>query len=145
MIFAEKNNSFGSRIKELRLRAGLTQAQLADKLNISASTVGMYEQGRREPDHTTLTKICNELRVSVDYLLGTSESYTKNPNSEIDGLILDFIDFIESKKDLTFDGNPISEEKKKQITSALRVAAAVAIVESGKDRNRSYREILLSL
>ncbi len=145
MLLAKKNNSFGNRVKELRLRAGLTQAQLADKLNISSSTVGMYEQGRREPDNNTLTKICSELRVSVDYLLGTSENYTKSSHSEVDTLILDFIDFIESKKDLTFDGNPISKEKKDQIISALKVAAAVIIVESCKDSNQSYRELLLSL
>lgn len=64
------DNIFGNRLKELRLEAGLTQAQLADKLNISSSTIGMYEQGRREPDNDTLTKLCAELNTSVDYLLG---------------------------------------------------------------------------
>ena len=39
----------GARIAALRLQAGLSQAELAKRLAVSASAVGMYEQGRREP------------------------------------------------------------------------------------------------
>ena len=36
-------------IKMLRINAGMSQLQLAEKLNVSPSAVGMYEQGRRVP------------------------------------------------------------------------------------------------
>ena len=36
-------------IKFLRLKNGWSQVDLATRLNISSSTIGMYEQGRREP------------------------------------------------------------------------------------------------
>ena len=39
----------GTRIAALRRRAGLSQSELARRLRISPSAVGMYEQGRREP------------------------------------------------------------------------------------------------
>ena len=68
------------KIKELRKKSGLTQAQLADKLKISASAVGMYEQGRREPDNQTLAKICRILDARGDYVLDldkTAETYEK--------------------------------------------------------------------
>ena len=39
----------GERIAFLRGKQGLSQAELARRLNISPSAVGMYEQGRREP------------------------------------------------------------------------------------------------
>ena len=41
--------NLGEIIRSLRATNGMTQKELADKLSISPSTIGMYEQGRREP------------------------------------------------------------------------------------------------
>ena len=59
----------GARIAALRRRAGLSQSELAQRLQISASAMGMYEQGRREPSVDTLVAIARELQVSTDFLL----------------------------------------------------------------------------
>ena len=59
----------GTRIASLRQGRGLSQAELARKLNISTSAVGMYEQGRREPSVDTLIALGKEFGVSLDYLL----------------------------------------------------------------------------
>ena len=59
----------GARIAALRRDAGLSQAELAQRLQISASAMGMYEQGRREPSAQVLVTIAQELGVSTDYLL----------------------------------------------------------------------------
>ena len=59
----------GSRIAALRREAGLSQAELAKRLQISPSAMGMYEQGRREPSAEILVAISRELDVSTDYLL----------------------------------------------------------------------------
>ena len=59
----------GERIAALRRRAGLSQAELAQRLKISASAMGMYEQGRREPSVDTLVAMAQELQVSMDFLL----------------------------------------------------------------------------
>lgn len=61
---------FKYRLKELRKRWGLTQAELADQLGISRPTLTKYEQGEREPDYTTLKKIADYFNISTDYLLG---------------------------------------------------------------------------
>ena len=50
----------GENLKKIRESRGLTQKQLADKLNIASSTVGMYEQGRRQPDLDTLIKMSDK-------------------------------------------------------------------------------------
>lgn len=47
----------------------MSQAELAKKLGVSPSAVGMYEQGRREPSAETLVAISRVFRVSTDYLL----------------------------------------------------------------------------
>ena len=59
----------GERIAALRRQAGLSQAELAHRLRISASAMGMYEQGRREPSAQMLVALAGVLGVSTDYLL----------------------------------------------------------------------------
>lgn len=64
---------FGDRLRKLRDEYGFSQEQLGNKTNLSTSTIGMYEQGRRQPDNETLVKLANVFDVSVDYLLGNTE------------------------------------------------------------------------
>ncbi len=69
----------GARIAALRRAAGWNQSELADRLQISPSAVGMYEQGRREPSADTLVALARALGVSVDYLLtGSPEDQEVN-------------------------------------------------------------------
>jgi len=53
------------KLRELRKKCRVTQAQLAEKLSLSPSTIGMYEQGRRLPDIETLQKIAEFFDVSL--------------------------------------------------------------------------------
>lgn len=59
----------GTKLRTLREKKGILQKELAMSLNTSASTIGMYEHERREPDNRTLKKIANFFNVSIDYLL----------------------------------------------------------------------------
>ena len=74
-----------TRITYLRKSKGLSQSQLASELSISASAVGMYEQGRRVPDLGTLIALSDLFDVSLDYLI-TGEEHQfrhKNPRLEL--------------------------------------------------------------
>lgn len=62
------------RITMLRHSLGMSQKELAQKLHISASAEGMYEQGRRTPSIDTLIQMAKTFSVSLDYLL-TGEEY----------------------------------------------------------------------
>lgn len=57
------------RICLLRRGQGWSQAELAAKLQVSPSTVGMYEQGRREPSLQAAVELSRVFGISVDYLL----------------------------------------------------------------------------
>ena len=59
----------GPRIAALRRSKNISQGELARRLQISPSAVGMYEQGRREPSAELLVRLAREREVSVDYLL----------------------------------------------------------------------------
>ena len=62
-------NMLGERIALLRRGLGWNQSDLARRLHISTSAVGMYEQGRREPSLSGLVELAGTLGVSADYLL----------------------------------------------------------------------------
>ena len=72
---------FPKRLKELRLEEDMKQLDLGKILEVSSSTIGMYEQGRRFPDQETLLKIANFFDVTTDYLLGRTDE--RNPKKEI--------------------------------------------------------------
>ena len=59
----------GERIASVRRARGFSQAELARRLKISASAMGMYEQGRREPSVQILVALARELDVTTDFLL----------------------------------------------------------------------------
>ena len=59
----------GSRIAVLRRKKGLSQNQLAKQINVCSSAIGMYEQGRREPDSHIIMELTRIFGVSADYLL----------------------------------------------------------------------------
>ena len=59
-----------TRLKELRKENGITQSELAKSLNVSRSSIAMYENGERIPSYETLEVISDFFNVSILYLLG---------------------------------------------------------------------------
>lgn len=66
----------------LRKREGLSQQELADRLEISRSTIGMYETGKREPDLETLEALADFYNVDMNTLTGNSRSYGFVPSEK---------------------------------------------------------------
>lgn len=62
----------GSRIKEIRLRNGLTQKMLANLLNTTQSTICSYEKGDTLILTSFLIELSKRLNVSMDYIVGRS-------------------------------------------------------------------------
>lgn len=59
----------GNRIRKFRKESGLTQEQLAEKINVSKSRVSNWEQGINRPDADIISNICRALNVSPSDLL----------------------------------------------------------------------------
>ena len=59
----------GARIRQCRREKGLTQEQLAERIDIAPNYLGQIENGRRGVNLTNLVKIANELNVTFDYLM----------------------------------------------------------------------------
>lgn len=64
--------SFAERLQELREDRGISRKELAANLNITVSALGMYEQGRREPNMEMLIRLADYFDVTLDFLVGRS-------------------------------------------------------------------------
>ena len=108
---------FSERLKKLRKDAGLTQVDVAEKLGISQPAYASWERGIKKPTQENLVKLSKILYVSVDYLLGNTE--TKQTSDVFEDIELLFR---LNSKDLTDEEKAVfkkeliefMEERKKQ-------------------------------
>ena len=68
----------GDRIREERKRLNLTQAKLAEAIDISDTYMGSIERGERSLTLDTLVRLVNRLGVTIDYMLADSVSDSDN-------------------------------------------------------------------
>lgn len=61
---------FGDKLRSLRTKAGLTQLDIAEKLDMSAAAIGAWENGRAKPRLTKLGQLAELLGTSVADLMG---------------------------------------------------------------------------
>ena len=61
--------TFGEKLQKLRARAGLSQDQLAELLDVSRQAVSKWERDEAMPEAEKLVRISRQFRVSTDYLL----------------------------------------------------------------------------
>lgn len=78
----------GNKIKELRRQKKLTQAQLAEKLNVTRSAVALWEIDNTDPDLENVIAIADFFDITTDYLLGVTDdagrkTYGKTFNNHI--------------------------------------------------------------
>ena len=65
---------FGTKLRECRHEAKMTQAQLATILNVSKTTICQWETHKQEPCLEDVVKLAHLFQVTTDYLLGVEES-----------------------------------------------------------------------
>lgn len=75
--------NFQTLIKTLRMESGMTQSDLAQKLNISTSTVAMWETGRRHPSSELYGVLADIFDVDLDYLYLRSDIRKKISKNQL--------------------------------------------------------------
>ncbi len=70
---------FAGNLIQLRTQAGLTQAQLAERLNYSDKSVSKWERAESLPDLVVAKAIAEQFGVTVDYLLTSHDAWTGKP------------------------------------------------------------------
>ena len=71
--------SFGEKLRMLRVEKGLTQRQLADALFITRKTISNWESGIREPDVSMIGRVARGLHVDISELLEDSSAESAAP------------------------------------------------------------------
>lgn len=66
----EEKENIGTKIKEARQAAGITQAELADRIGSATITIRQYETGKRTPRLEQIRRIALELNTTVSDLVG---------------------------------------------------------------------------
>lgn len=72
----------GNKLNQLRKLSGMTQEQLAEKINVSRQTVSKWESDSTSPDLESIVKISRIFYVSLDDLLEEAEASVTNRNDE---------------------------------------------------------------
>ena len=76
------NETFGQRFQRLRKNAGLTQEDVANKLNITAQAVSKWENDVSAPDISVLVELSEILGVTLDELLGKQRETSLVPQEQ---------------------------------------------------------------
>ncbi len=81
--------SIGETIANLRKQKGMTQSELAEKMNVTDKAVSKWERDLSCPDINTISKLADILDVSVDELLkAKKQDYSNNKIKDLINLIL---------------------------------------------------------
>ena len=132
---------FGEKLRDLRKKNGLTQAQLAEKAGISLRTVNYYESGTTYPKNRDIyTTLANILDVDVNYLRNegdvfitrASEKYSYRGAKQAEELVTEIGGL--------FAGGELSESDKDAVMQALQQAYWDAKKKNKKYTPKKYRK-----
>lgn len=103
------------RLKIMRSRIGITQAELASSINLAQSTVGQIEKGARNLTERVASDICRVHGISKDWLLyGLGEMKIKTPSSAMEQLRQEF-NLDNFTYNLVYEYLKLDEEQRKTI------------------------------
>ena len=116
--------TFAGRIKEQRLKKGLSQPQLADDIGLTKQTISLWERGVRRTDFETMVKLGAYFDVSVAYLIGESDDPTVDPNGE-DAVWTGDEEEISEIESLGSQISQLSKESRRIVAAAIKEAYRV--------------------
>lgn len=87
----------GKFIAQCRKNKNMTQAELAEKLNITDRAISKWETGKGMPDSSIMLELCNELDITVNELLSGEEIEMDNYNKMAEENLLEFKKIDETK------------------------------------------------
>mgnify|MGYP005789402165 CR=1 FL=1 len=70
----KRESMIGENIRNARKAAGMSQAELAERLNVRQKDVSRWENGAHIPSLETFAEICRQLNASADEILGLKQN-----------------------------------------------------------------------
>ncbi len=132
---------FGEKLRDLRQRSGLTQAELAEKAGISLRTVNYYESGTTYPKKRETYKILADiLDVDVNYLRNEDDEFITMANQKYGYRGAKQAEELVTQIGGLFAGGELSESDKDAVMQALQKAYWDAKEENKKYTPKRYRK-----
>lgn len=127
----------GERIKKLREDRGLTQADVCAAINISQSTLANYETNFRTPKMDVLISLANFYKVSLDYLLGRTETPFPINAKKIPNDLNKFL----QQSEIVFDGDAynLDDEERAMVMQSLKVAFYAAKKANKRKKDDTHK------
>ena len=125
---------FKERLKDKRLEAGLTQAELAKKASVTTRTIQNYEMGTRRPSNMKVVgDLATALGTTVDYLMTNADVFVVEAKEKGGSKAARDIDELVSEVTGLFAGGQLSEDALEGAMRALNDAYWMA-----KEKNKKY-------
>ncbi|MEJ8554177.1 helix-turn-helix domain-containing protein [Tepidibacter sp. Z1-5] len=130
-------NKLSERLKKLRKEKGLSQKDLSAELNIPRTTISSWESGSRIPELMTTQNLATFFEVSIDYLLGRTDS--RNPvhiesivnnlykSIQDDPELIDFIEKLTYRSDLHAISKKLKDLSSNSVNKLIRVIDALEL------------------
>lgn len=119
-----------NRLKNARDNKGVSQTQVYKDIGINNKTLSGYERGISEPDVDTIKILADYYNVSLEYLLGKSDTLSSPKSTKEDNDISTSLDRMKKQlatsDSLMFDGQPATEEQVQAILNAIEMGEAFA-------------------
>lgn len=115
------------KIKKYRQERKYNQSELANKLGITINTLSNYERGKTKPTSDMLTKIANELNVSIDDLISEYDVNIKHLNQNTEHLVSILINKTQDSK-IKWDSHIDVADPTVAIQDDIKISSAKKII-----------------
>lgn len=115
-------SEFYKRLKSLRTERQKNQMDLAKLLNVTRATISAYETDKIMPPYDKLEMLANYFGVSVEYLVGKSDSQDggdEDKSSDVTQELRKLLEQLHSNSNLTVDGVELDESSKEVLVNSI--------------------------
>lgn len=140
----DQQKKVGARIAQARENIGMSQTELADRIELNRTVLNKIENGNRPARDLEIKNIANVLNISTDYLLGNSnkkhyydltEKDKKDVGLEVEEILNGMTGGI------NFYGEPMTDEDRERLKASLEMALELSKREAKKKFTpKKYRD-----
>ena len=118
-------DDFSKRLKEMRKKRGLSQADITNVINIPRTTYANYEAKNCDPNISTLIKLADFYNISVDELVGRETDMLNlnlldSARKELVLSIVNSSDSLVNRLDAFYQGIKLAEEEREEIVKRIK-------------------------
>ena len=126
--------AFKDRLRDMRVKAGITQKGLASAVGITEWSIQNYELGTRKPNNMEVVqKIADALHTTTEYLLGSEETFVIEAHEKGGAKSARDVNELVSEVTALFAGGTLDENAKEGVMAAINRAYWDA-----KEKNKKY-------